>query len=817
MMSFLNRAIPFFCTLLFLSACGGGGSSETKITPNTPPIATNKAPTIGAGNVEVESNINLSLSAQATDSDGTITSYLWTQKSGETVTVSSNDEEVLSFITPAVSTEQTLIFDLTVTDNDGVSTTKEILILVTPTSISFSVSGKVISANTVFSDVPVTLSVGGNSFSTKTNELGNYTIEVDGIASSDYDKIVRIIATGDTPDSIVKFVSYVDELATLVTLASKHGGILSPSEHSRLIISNISTAVAALVEQSNNGSTVQSIAVHDQALKAINPEVVLNYAAMLEYLIEAIDGDYQYLPESLKEQSFSNIYDLFTDSQLASKLYYEIGHNRLDIDNFHLELTSNETLISEFSTFTDQPQEKRLLTKLGEIVLNTDQSGQIINGSLGNRDITWQVNDNVTELTLSTPFTDPSYASIQYTQEYGQVQVSRELESYSLYNFYNSEELNLVIIKPNYSYKRTVSEEPVTVDINHTLLPYTAFNFSNKLSLTDKIIVGQKYALSLSHPKPPTFIDYTGTDFESQITAMTLDFTSSSEVYITMDSTNDLAEFSETTQKASWSASADGVIDISNEQWSIEIIGLLYNNDVNTEVFVNAAFTQNAAVYQSNQLTYIDVMPAEQHQWNEDNVAGIYQYDDELTLLSPLETYWYELNEDGSVTYFSINNSYGDFPNIDSRDILESPGLWRLIDGELVIRRFRYNGAVASKYGTCDSSEWETTLTSECIMYMERSWKVATKYTDKGQDHELIRQRASFNYAFLADSYGEDMSASGTYIASMQSIFSDFVKLNERPVTLPDDYVFIKNQAKVTVPVPFSLNELYNEATDKLN
>lgn len=817
-MRFFSRTIPFICTLLLLSACGGGGGSSSKTnTPDTAPIVTNKAPVIGASNVEVETETNLSLSAQATDSDGTITSYLWTQKSGETVTISSNNDETLSFTTPTVSVEQSLIFDLTVTDNDGVSTTKEIVIVVVPKSMSLSISGKVSTSKNVLANVPVIISYGESSYSTKTNELGNYTIELGGITSSQHDKIVRITATGEAQDSVVKLVSYVDELSTLISLAEQHDGLLSVNENSRLAVSSVSTAIAALLEQANNGAEVSSMALHNEHVKSINPDIVLNYAAMFDYLIEAIDGSYDQLPASLKEDGFNNIYDLFTDQQTATKLYYEIGKDRLNIESFYMDVSASQGLSSGLTTFNNEQQEKHLVTRLGTISLNANQTGQISNNSLGNMRVTWEVTDNVTQVTLTTPFADPSYASTQDTEEYGYIQVNRVLESYSLYNLYDSQALNLLLIKPNYTYRQTVSNEPVTVNIDDNFVPYSAFNLSNRLSLADRILSQKQYALSLSHPKPKTFVDYTGSDFEALIVAMTLDFTSNSEVYITMDSTNDIAEFSETAQKASWTIDDSGVLFINNDQWTIDVTGLIFNNSVNSEVFVNATYKEGAETFQTNELTYLDLMSDEPHQWSNSNVAGIYQYKDEFTNLNPMKTYWYELYENGSVTYYSISDTYSDFPTIDSRDVFESPGLWRIIDGEVVIRRFRYNGAVANQYGRCESTEWETTLTSECILYLERAWKLVTTYTDNGQDHELIRQRTKFNYAFLANSFGEDLSASGTYIASMSSIFSDFIKLNQRPVTLPDDYVPIKNQAKVEISKTFNLEKEKLSSVDSLH
>ena len=57
------------------------------------------------------------LAGSGTDSDGEIVQYQWTQTSGDAVTISQADQAQASFYAP--QTEQTLTFELTVTDNDG--------------------------------------------------------------------------------------------------------------------------------------------------------------------------------------------------------------------------------------------------------------------------------------------------------------------------------------------------------------------------------------------------------------------------------------------------------------------------------------------------------------------------------------------------------------------------------------------------------------------------------------------------------------------------------------------------------------------------
>jgi len=104
---------------LALSACSSGGSDGP---PPPPPPPTNVAPTVDAGDEQLVPEFSsVELVGMASDSDGTIASYVWTQLSGTNVTLTNANTQTVSFNAP--STEAELIinleFRLTVTDNDG--------------------------------------------------------------------------------------------------------------------------------------------------------------------------------------------------------------------------------------------------------------------------------------------------------------------------------------------------------------------------------------------------------------------------------------------------------------------------------------------------------------------------------------------------------------------------------------------------------------------------------------------------------------------------------------------------------------------------
>jgi len=98
-----------------------GATASDTITVTVNPV--NALPVIDAGaNQSVNEQTPVSLSATATDSDGTIASYVWTQTAGTTVTLTGADTATPNFTAPVVlvvESPMTLIFQLTVTDNEG--------------------------------------------------------------------------------------------------------------------------------------------------------------------------------------------------------------------------------------------------------------------------------------------------------------------------------------------------------------------------------------------------------------------------------------------------------------------------------------------------------------------------------------------------------------------------------------------------------------------------------------------------------------------------------------------------------------------------
>jgi carboxyl-terminal processing protease len=118
--------------LIGVTACGGGGGGGSAPAPvPVPAPVVNSSPVANAGpDRTVNELVPVTLTGVATDSDGVVSSVVWSQVSGIAVVISDAGSLAMSFSAPAVEATELLTFRLTVTDNQGAVASDTVVVTV---------------------------------------------------------------------------------------------------------------------------------------------------------------------------------------------------------------------------------------------------------------------------------------------------------------------------------------------------------------------------------------------------------------------------------------------------------------------------------------------------------------------------------------------------------------------------------------------------------------------------------------------------------------------------------------------------------------
>ncbi|MCD6142289.1 hypothetical protein J7J55_06185, partial [Candidatus Bipolaricaulota bacterium] len=118
-------------TLTVTDNCGTEASDSLNLHVRN----VNSPPTVDAGpDKDVHSGDRVTLSGSATDPDGTIISYAWTQTAGPSVSLYGAASPTLEFTAPNVTKNTVLRFRFTATDDCGGSASDETVVTVSPAS-----------------------------------------------------------------------------------------------------------------------------------------------------------------------------------------------------------------------------------------------------------------------------------------------------------------------------------------------------------------------------------------------------------------------------------------------------------------------------------------------------------------------------------------------------------------------------------------------------------------------------------------------------------------------------------------------------------
>ncbi|WP_462178215.1 PKD domain-containing protein [Pseudoalteromonas gelatinilytica] len=276
---------------LFLVGCGGGSDSETKLDPVDP---VNQSPTVTiSAESEGAEQASFKLSAAATDSDGSIVSYSWTSDASfDFVQSDGLTSAEATFQTPDIDADTTVNFTVTVTDNDGATTSAK-------HSVIFKRNVSTVTITGIVTDQPIAnaeleINVGSDVFSVNADSTGRYTIElvVDESAS---DKLVLVKAKGlDSTNPGVVFVSQLSSIQALLEQAGEDN-TLDSEDNFGVNITNVTTAEYALLTRNNEEP--QSVEELNAALLNVDADEKILLATLIKIIVD--NADYV-LPEGVE-------------------------------------------------------------------------------------------------------------------------------------------------------------------------------------------------------------------------------------------------------------------------------------------------------------------------------------------------------------------------------------------------------------------------------------------------------------------------------------------------------------------------------------
>ncbi|MFY8326704.1 PKD domain-containing protein [Pseudoalteromonas sp. ZZD1] len=324
---------------LHLAGCGGGGDGDSDGT--TAPPTSNNNPTVSiSGETEVTEGNELVISATASDSDGSIASYAWQHVSGPEVTLAGSDTANISFTAPELEDDAQLVLEVTVTDNEGATTSAQVTIELKRKVLTVTITGIV--TDKPIKDSNVAVQIGDETFDVTADGDGKYSVEIE-VDDSFANKLVRLVALGNTAiNPEVEFISQLKSIATLVAQAGEDGE-LTKEENFGVNITNVSTSEFALIKRDND--EIEDEQALDNALLAVDADEKLRLAALIKIVV---DNEAYELPEGVEST-------------------LELISNADDIDNFVNTVNSQDADLIE-ATKNDIKEDDDLVDEsIGEI------------------------------------------------------------------------------------------------------------------------------------------------------------------------------------------------------------------------------------------------------------------------------------------------------------------------------------------------------------------------------------------------------------------------------------------------------------------
>ena len=757
-------SFSFAVLVSLLVGCGGGGSGSS---PTTPPPSSNSAPSVTASGGSVEEGQSITLSAVATDSDGTISSYSWTQVSGPTATLSNANTADVTLLAPAVTANTDIELKITVTDNNGATGSVNVIVNVLAKSIQLSISGQVISGNSANANVVATID--GQSFTTTADSQGVYSLSIN-IDDSAGDKVVQITSTEASP-SIIKLSSIVGSLNTLIA-DSGNDLILTSDEVFAVNLSYVTTAITALMEDSNDGASILNEAQYVKSLVGYSSN---NLTAMI--VAEILVSNYSTVaPALVMPNQFLDILEFLRDYNAVQNYMLKARSFPTSYQNAKNDFASDSRLRRSAINLTITPVEENYYYFNGiRLILGAGNAGSTydFNGEVG---LTWSyssatVNANFAGLGLLVGLAyigDPNTGS----RVLEETRVSQNRISWISQTPYRDE----LFVESTF-YKHYPNGELPDTSPSMSIKYQSVVKTPALINPADVIVLGEKMSLphaviadSLINPTAEGVL-FGEPRLERRTTQMVFsgDLVNGGTVALNIPQLNGDGTETTLTENFTWSIDAQGHLILQGqESYDYALIGF-QNGYLLANVVVNSNTRVSNATYEA----YV----GPNQSWTTSLAPGIYfsaypEFTDSY--------FWVEIYSDGTALTIS-----GFDANLDGilyeSEVLKMPGLWNIgPDGKLIVRRYRNNSLLGGGVGYCTPLEFEPPGDAQCILYHERIWELY-QITSSNQ-FKMQNQHRFYEDPFMI--LRTDQSVQGHILAFADIQNRYWQKMDTRPVDI---------------------------------
>ncbi len=756
------RIIFIYLLCSVLSGCGGGGGSS--VAPPPPPPAKNIAPSVSANSQSVNERSDVAITATASDSDGTIASYAWVQKSGPTVTLSNDTSSTVNFTAPDVTQDTDIVLTITVTDDDGATASADVTITITAITINFTVSGIVTDAPVV--NATVEFKVADQVFNVTTDANGNYSVDIN-VDETLADQILKATAIGSGANSPVSFASILGDISSLKALTGADN-ILTADELFSVNITNVSTALTVLLEQANNNTLIADKASYDAALHNVDTNKLLAMSVAIKLALDFSAQNTQLaLPAGTADTLALISDDTILGSYVTSALKnfgssYIQAQNDIVADANLFDPGTNKGNLTDtyyFYNIADTRNQKK-----GRMIINQDDTGQVqeVNGSAS-----FSLSQGASGVQID--FGASGFIESELSNPIAQTTSSGRTIKWIL----QTSSVDILLIQDTTFVHYPNGEFPDTSPQTVTSIE-KAVKTNGIYDANTVLQMNQTYSMPLPDTSNPII--------NPKDPVNTSDFLLTTREMIFSGDVNNGGSVSVKTP----TASGDGTITTSEVSytWSIAQNGhLIITADSSYDyVFLSDAASKvpDVNVLEASQTLmkatsakgFIKEAPA----FTSQSVVGIYDGNVIFDQLDVLENFWLEINTDGTALTVLTNDLNND-GQLSTNEFTVYPGYWSLLTtGNLKVTRYRG----ADNGPPCFSPVIDPADDAACVLYNEREWQLFQVVGNDYYTHQTFR----FYTDFIRNLLGQPAPPGHLmFVASENNI--KFTKIANRPVEIP--------------------------------